>query len=141
MKKKNRTKSHFSNSPNAASSGQSGSVKSIVVSLNHRVNSSRGEDGNETEGDDNYSENPSKIRKPVRPYNRLVVNETNLDLTPSYMLTQKQLLAKNIRKAKNHQAFYMSMIKGRELNADVNTSHDYNDLPEEEFKLLKDVWL
>ena len=35
----------------------------------------------------------------------------------------------------------MSMIKGKELNQDVNTSHDYTELPDEEFQLLKDVFL
>ena len=110
--------------------------------MNQRVSSSRGNDGNETEDEDDYNENPNRVtRKPVRPFNRAVINETNLDLSPSFVLTQKQLLVKNIRKVKNHQTFYMSMIKGKELNADVNTSHDYTELPDEEFQLLKDVFL
>ena len=113
-----------------------------MVSVNQRVSSSRGRDENETEAEDNYSEHPAKIvRKPVRPFNRAVINETNLDLTPSFVLTQKQLLSTNIMKAKNNQAFYMSMIKGKEMHTDVTVSHDYQELADEEYLLLKDVFL
>ena len=35
----------------------------------------------------------------------------------------------------------MSMIKGKEVHTDVNVSHDYQELADEEYILLKDVFL